>query len=84
MGIQPCSAQRMACGDRSVTGAWFEMEESLQSVCEPASFVIEREPDPRTLGSVDKATQPDLPVSSSWAVCLSGLLPFGPMPHHVP
>lgn len=69
----------MACGDRSVTGAWFEMEESLQSVCEPASFVIEVEPDPRTLHSVDKATHPDHPVSSSWAVCLFVPLPFGRM-----
>ena len=57
------------------TGVWFETEDSLQPVCEPANSVIEAEPDLSTPGSC-----------SAWPLCeltsdsLSPLLHSGSAP----
>lgn len=48
-------------------GVWFEREDALQPVCEPAHFVIEGESDLSALSSVEKAVPLGLCVSSSWA-----------------
>lgn len=61
-------------------GTYLSQVSGLRWRSEPANFVSEGEPDLSTLGSVEKATQPDLRVSSSclpeYRQCLFYLGPF--------